>query len=209
MAGRWRIVEVSPSRIDEATEVLVSAHGSDPLFSTFLGFESAIAPDALRPMFAWGCARLVRDGHVVLAACEDDAFIGIGCADRPERSWNLLRYFRHLRDMLQARRCFEALGRSALTRLVSYEEMTTSQLPRGSLCRVHYLGVLPSKQGRGIGRRLLAEIEARPEASQGVVLSTWHSSRCTFFEACGYALLAHAQKNGVDAWTLVKRVPDL
>ena len=107
----------------------------------------------------------------------------------------------------QYARLIEQLGPASVARIEAYE----SESERLKLDQPHYLlgmlGVLPSRQGQGIGRLLLDHvhrISATDPDSTGVCLSTEDPANVPFYEKSGYEVTGEADIGDIHTWAMFR-----
>lgn len=199
-----RPAALAPERYDEAAELLAAAFFDDPAFQWALP-----APDDRRSGLRWLYRRLVAlDARIgeAIAAFEDDALAGVALWLPPARSPGVA-------DLARAGLFATplALGPRATARLVqalvAMELDKRNRFGRDPHALLDVLGVAPARQGRGVGRALLAERLAGALRETPCALFTTKPANVEFYRRSGFGVVGETVVGGIDGfvlWTMAR-----
>ncbi len=199
MANSAAVVQIPRSRLEEAVGVLAAAFEPDPLMNYIFAGQGPAYADSLRQLMRFAC--LVRfDLDWPLLGVEDSGrlvgVLGVGLAADTPWPDSLKQTYQEFGDVA---------GAEAVARLEAYSQLADSGRPEQPHIHVAMIGVDPNSQGRGVGRALLAAVQAmsRQDASSlGVSLDTENEASKRFYEACGYHCTGEHDLGGVTIWDM-------
>lgn len=196
------VVTLSRAHLDEATEVLTQAFLADPLMRyAFADWGAAIATP-LRALFSFSCEVRYELDWPLFGVAHDGRLAGIlGVTEVDDKPWPAT--LAAIYD-----RFVEAIGPASAARFGRYPGLADPHRPTVPNYGVGVLGVYPSAQGRGLGRRLLDAVHrlsAVHPTSTGVYLDTENPASKAFYERCGYRTIAHERLDDtVDIWCVFR-----
>lgn len=198
---------LAPASLPAAIETLVLAFDDDPMFRYALPPAEGRRRAWLRLAMGAALAQTMPEGHV-LAEARDGAVDGVIGLEPPGRRPG---HYRRIARFILSRRCpslpFPSLHTvRALIGLLRLVEQHRLPDPHWY---VQVLGVHPSRQGTGVGRRLLSEALARADRDRvPAYLETTKASNLTFYRRFGFEVRSeHALPGGSPPlWTMVRRV---
>ena len=195
------VVSLPQSRQPRAVEVLTAAFLEDPLYRALIPGPE----DRRRSLQAlWSALITTSNRYGVVDSTPD--ITGVACWLAPGNAdlglWPMLRTGLALpRAML----LFPADGRKRFLEMVN----RTDRVRREKMPEPHWylwaLGILPDRQGQGIGGALLAhgmaraDIQARP-----CYLETETESNVAFYARRGFAVIAEVEISGIRIWSMLR-----
>lgn len=185
-----------------AVEVLAASFYEYPVWTYTLSDAGPEYDVRVRNLVGFFCDFRFGQGWPVLGAREGDELVGVALLSAPGGEPPAAAM------QLQQARLQELLGPAAAARIEAYETVSEGL----KLDQPHYLlgmlGVLPSRQGQGVGRLLLDHvhrISASDPESTGVCLSTEDPANVPFYERAGYVVTGEADIRGIHTWAMFRR----
>jgi len=184
-----------------AIDVLAASFHQYPVWTYTLSDAGPDYDARVRALVGFFCDFRFAHGWPVLGARDGEELVGIALLSAPggePPSAGLEAEYARLQ---------EELGSAAVARIEAYE----AEAEVLKLDQPHYLlgmlGVLPSRQGQGVGRLLLDEvhrISAFDPASTGVCLTTEDPTNVPFYERGGYVVTGEADIGDIHTWAMFR-----
>ena len=196
------VVTLPRERLDEAVAVLTQAFTDDPLMRyVFAGWDGQITTP-LRTLFHFSCEVRYELDWPLYGIVQGGRLAGVlGVTAVEDKPWPAALSAIYGDFMA-------TVGPAAADRFDRYPALADPHRPATPNYSVGVIGILPSAQGQGLGRRLLAVIHALSAAhptSTGVYLDTENEASKAFYERCGYRTIAHERLDDtVDIWCLFR-----
>ena len=188
---------------DEAavTEVLSEAFYDYPVMRYVLKDAGERHAEQLREWVGYLTTSRLQRACIVLGVEEGGRLVAASNINPPEQS--------EVSEALKARhrRMVETIGEPAIARIERFAEACRPFEIDEPHHYVGMLGVLPSHQGRGLGRLLLDEVQRlsrEHEASTGVLLTTEDPGNVRLYEHLGFTVLGEGRAEELVTWTLFR-----
>ncbi len=186
---------------EQAVRVLTAAFHDYPVMRFVIGPD----PDyegKLDALVGFYCDKRFLRGWPVLGIREGGETVAVALVSTPLP--------RHPASVLDGpmERLRDRLGEAAWERMRRFELASDRNEPEGRHHFVGMLGVVPRRQGRGYGMRLLRHVRALAleEGSDGVCLSTEDPGNLPFYERAGFRVVAEADVDDLHTWCLHRPV---
>ncbi len=196
------VITLPRARLEEAVAVLAHAFARDPLMRYVFDDQGDAYEEALRALFRFSCAVRFELNWPLVGVERAGRLVGVmGVTEPEDRAWPPA--------LSAAYAQFQAVvGPCAAARFERYAALADPHRPRQPNYLVGVIGVHPEAQGRGVGRRLLAAIQALSAAhpaSIGVYLDTENPASKAFYEHCGYRVIGQERlDDAIDIWCLFR-----
>jgi ribosomal protein S18 acetylase RimI-like enzyme len=182
-AESW--IEIGPSRLEAAVEVLSLAFQDDPLMKYV--FSGPSYSRDVREVFRFVCEARLELGWPIIATVGDRGLTGVACLSAPgDKIWpaSLAKKY----DRLQA-----SIGYESFNRMGRFSRLSREHEPAQPHYYLATIGVHPEFQGRSLGGVMLDAVhelsESHPE-STGVYLETARQENVGMYEHRGYRVSA-------------------
>lgn len=192
------IRQATTSDVEGALPALEAAFADDPLMAYFF----AESPSGIRTaeFFSMLLRARIALGMPALVMCSDAEVVGVAMgydASRPAWPARLTAEWER----------FEADVPGFARRMAVYEALADAHTPSAPHFYLGVLGVAPTFQGRGAGRKLIeafCELSARDDVSQGVYLETGSPRSLAFYQHCGFDILGEDDLGACKLWCVFR-----
>ena len=202
MAGSFRIDLLAPTAVAEVVDVLCDSFHDYPVMRFVLGASEDYGARLKTLVNLFVMSRLHRD-EWMLGATDGSRLVGVALVSNPgrqvasadldalrEQTWRTLRE--------DARKRYEAFGAAA------------SRFDPGvPHLHLNMIGVLPSTQGHGVGKALLADVHEHSRStpwSEGVSLSTEVEANVDLYTRFGYHVMGSTDVEGAfTTWAMYRK----
>ncbi len=197
-----RLVELASDDSARISEVLCRAFFDYPLMRFVLGGEGPGYARELRVLNDhFVMVRAIRE-EPMFGIVEDEELVGVSLLALPDGGASPPAL-----GALWAK-TWDALGPEARDRYLAVRSARVPFFPDDRHVHLDMLGVVPSSQGQGLGRRLIRRAQsvsrALPE-SKGVSLTTERLENVAMYERLGYEVLGHSRvAPGLATWGLFR-----
>lgn len=187
----------------QAIKLLTDAFIDDPLMAFIMEdlASHGLRKRGLGAIMDYSLAIREHLGWPIFSAWEGENLAGLGLCSLPEKqAWP-----QWLVDQIDQTKLI--LGTKATQRLEAYGEIVANARPEEPHIFLGVLGVDPSAQGHGFGRKLLNKVQDFSDhfpGSKGVFLDTAGESNVAFYEHCGYQIVGHHAMDTIDIWCLFR-----
>ncbi len=185
--------DIDPDDLRGPGDVLAAAFRDDPTLRWCFGGDEPGFEERLRGYLEVGHRWHTSIGHPVHGVLEDDTLVGVSYAMLPDVE-STPEQVAALRTGLA-----EACGERWAARFAEYNVRVEVVQPDGRFHGIALVGVLPARQGRGLGARLVEKVTALCDAdprSEGVVLDAGTERNVRFYEALGFSQVAEVAFDG-------------
>ena len=189
---------VSNDRAPEVVATLCDAFHDYPVMRFVVGEAGEEYNDRLQELIGMFVAARVLLGDPMFAIEEDNRIVAVATTTPPGE--------RQTHPDFPARRAatWEVLGEAAKSRYEALVAIWETFSVPGLHVHLNMLGVRRSHAGRGLGRRLLEEVQAlsrgNPE-STGVALGTEDPKNVPLYQHCGYEVVGHERvTDDLETW---------
>ena len=192
------IREATLSDVEGALPALEAAFAADPL----MGYFFAENPSGIRTaeFFSMLFRARIALGMPALVLCHDAAIAGVAMGyDTSRPVWPA--------SERQEWQSFEADVPGFARRMAVYEALADAHAPGEPHFYLGVLGVAPTFQGQGAGRRLIeafCALSAQDERSRGVYLETGSPQSLAFYERCGFDILGEDDLGTCRLWCVYR-----
>lgn len=185
------------------SEVIYDAFKKDPLFEG--PFKSELEKRAFSKFLCHKVMALKEAGIVFQI---DNQIKGVASLERDSGKvltlgFKLLRWD-FLKEVLILKRILSSGGFRFINQ---YMRFTTSVRPKSPHYYLVFIGVSPSSQGQGIGRKMLNHIHALVDADQesiGIGLDTENEANVAYYKQFGYELVSQTTLNQVTIYAMFR-----
>jgi GNAT superfamily N-acetyltransferase len=199
MSTESAVIRLSSDDRAEIVEVLARSFHEYPVFRYVLqdALDDVAYDRCLRSLIGFFVdARLMRDWPVLGIRERGDLVAAMILSDpvfkpRPEALDRV--YQQTTREV----------GGAAIRRLEQFESASAQFEPKSRTYFVGMIGVDPSSQGKGHGRRLMERVETISRSrveSEGVTLTTEVPENIPFYESLGYRVIGSAGVGDITTW---------
>jgi ribosomal protein S18 acetylase RimI-like enzyme len=206
-SGRVRTVELKPSQIEQAGQLLAKAFYNDPLFTYTAPqaeLRSQILPDIQIPMVRYGLIY----GKVYTTPDLEAVAVWFPPGETEMKLWRMYRTGMFTIPF--------KMPINTLLRLVSIEkpaEVIRKKAVTGEYWYLAVLGVDPVHQGKGLGGAILEPVLTRADsANLPCYLETMKDTNVAFYEKIGFAVAGECEvqskgsrKDSVRIWGMVRQ----
>ena len=186
---------------DEAIALLCTAFTGYPLFRLVLQDSGADYPTHLSALVSYFCNKRLLRGWPVRGVRIDGKIAAVALISVPEDAPAPVE--------LEAMRAalIDTIGEATFARMQRYEEISDLDAPDVPAHFLGMIGVHPERQGLGLGRVLLDDVQEmarRHPVSQGVCLNTETPGNVALYEHVGYRTLGKRAIDSLETWTLFR-----
>lgn len=185
------------------SEVIYDAFKKDPLFEGLL--KSALEK---RTFSSFLCRKVLTLKETGIVFQTDDQIKGVASLEHDSgkvlnSGIKLLRWD-FLKEVFKLQRVLSSEGFKFINQ---YMRFTTSVRPKAPHYYLVFIGVSPSSQGQGIGRKMLNHIHALVDADQeslGIGLDTENEANVAYYKQFGYELVSQTTLNQVTIYAMFR-----
>lgn len=189
--------------MSSCSEVIYDAFKKDPLFEGPLKSELE-----KRAFSGFLCRKVLALKETGIVFQTDDQIKGVASIERDSgkvlnSGIKLLRWD-FLKEVFKLKRILSSEGFKFINQ---YMRFTTSVRPKALHYYLVFIGVSPSSQGQGIGRKILNHIHALVDADQesiGIGLDTENEANVAYYKQFGYELVSQTTLNQVTIYAMFR-----
>ncbi len=203
-----KIENISPGRIDEAVDLMLTAFKDEALTSSWLNLSDPNLKNAYKAGIRIIYKIHLDSGDPIYTATEEGRIVGFAALSTPYSKKSVLKVagllFKSLPRLL---RLFPPVIKSARALFAAIKP--PKSLPK-NYCTLEAVAVDPPFQGKGIGTQLLKHVHDQHfgiNTISGIYLVTGDEKNVNIYERFGYEVVDKRQTKRVTAFHMFKKNP--